>query len=138
MTFPTRAIHTDALQFGIDPVTIDSCRVFCPVTWSDLYKDAHGIRPRQSLAGYSAEQLDALWERTIRAKDEELERERAAEREAVARFDALVERMIGYGARDYATAVRWIADGDDLDFVLWEHGICDFTNTSRIRNEAGL
>jgi len=88
-------------------------------TWWDMYKDAHGIRPRGtdtsdwSLARYRAEML--YLQEVIERNEAQ---RRQDEAEAVVRFEARVASIIELGAKDRAMALRWIheaegSNGDD-------------------------
>ena len=87
------------------------------IVW-DLYKDVHGFRPRHlNLSAFTEAELDA----EIAQLQVELEMAEKARRRdeanAVVRFSKRVQDVIKSGARDYATALRWIheADGSDGD-----------------------
>lgn len=127
--------------FEIRPEVLAATKRFDVEIYSDLYKDTYGFRPRMGLGDRTAEQIDALWDRLIEAHDEEMRAEEVREAAAVARWDDLIERTIQLGAGDYATAVRWIMQGagdDDLDYVLWQHGVTAFANTRRVAQLAGM
>lgn len=124
MTYPTRLIHTDAAIFGIPADVIDACERFCIVTWSDVYKDAHGVRPRWSLEGKTAADLDAMWDRTIEAADEAMDREETREIEAEIAFDAALDKLVALGAGNRRTAFRWMLDaegisGEDMGYACY-------------------
>ncbi|NBR24648.1 MAG: hypothetical protein EBU08_12940 [Micrococcales bacterium] len=82
----------------------------------DMYKDAHGIRPRHVDTTHWTEEMfvaefEAL-ELTIR--QEELQRA-FAEGKAIERFEARVDDLMATGAQDRATAIRWIMDAEGAD-----------------------
>jgi hypothetical protein len=94
----------------------------------DAYKDAHGFRPRGidtsawTVADFEAE-LVTLGEVADRANAERLEREADAAK-------ALEERilvLIGMGADDRATAIKWIAEAEeangDLEYLCYLLGL---------------
>ena len=129
--------------YDIQPETLAQCQQFDVQLYSDLHKDAYGYRPRVSLAHLSAVQLDIEWNRTCKDLEMEMEHERVREADALNNWENLVAETIASGARDYATAVRWLhqaqgLEGDDLDYLLWGYGITSFDNTSEIRRKAGL
>lgn len=83
-------------------------------TWWDMYKDVHGVRPRGvdtsnwTLEGFIAE-IEAL---SISLK-EVMEEDRAAEKEAIRRFEERVSKLLEIGAsRD--RAIAWLMDAEDL------------------------
>ena len=94
----------------------------------DMYKDAFGIRPRGidtsswTEADYLAEfkQLEEIIER------EEIAR-KAAEAEAVKKFEQHVTNTICMGAGDRETALRWIMDASnangDWEYLCYDLGL---------------
>lgn len=94
---------------------IAGCKRFCSRTWSDLHKDAHGYRPRFSLEGYTAAQLDTLWDQTIDALNDTMEQDDLREIEAELAFDARLNAMIALGAANRNVAFRWIVQADDME-----------------------
>jgi len=77
----------------------------------DMYKDAHGIRPRWI-------EYDTLTVSELRQSIEQLESEisfQIAEEEkrqavAIQEFEAVVQNAIEFGAGDRETALRWLID----------------------------
>jgi hypothetical protein len=127
--------------FEIQPEVLAATERFDVDVYSDLYKDVYGVRPRMGLGDRTASQLDAIWDRLLAAHDEEMAAEERREAEAIFRWDDLVAENMNLGARDYATAVRWImqaSDEDDIEFLLWQHGVTSFENTSRVRGLANM
>jgi hypothetical protein len=100
-------------------------------TVSDLHKDTYGFRPCQ---GFWAEwrsstddQKQVIWDQLVAALDIELQESIAAEKQAIAEFEATVTRTIAMGAGDRATAIRWIVEGSaDIDrlypgdYLCWQ------------------
>jgi hypothetical protein len=92
--------------------------------YSDMYKDAHGFRPRHVDTFHWTEEMfvaefEAL-ELVIR--QEELQRA-FAEGKAAARFEARVDDLMATGAKDAETAIRWImeAEGANGDQAFAEY-----------------
>lgn len=97
-------------------------------TFWDMYKDAHGIRPRGidtstwTLADFDREfkylgkVIDA--EEVIRKQDEE---------KAVEAFERRVAEMLTLGAQDIDMAMRWIHEAEstngDEDYLAWTLGL---------------
>ena len=97
-------------------------------TFWDMYKDAHGIRPRGidtstwTMADFDREfkylgkVIDA--EEVIRKQDEE---------KAVEAFERRVAEMLTLGARDIDMAMRWIHEAEDTngdeDYLAWTLGL---------------
>ena len=79
----------------------------------DLYKDAHGIRPRGIDTSNWTElafanefaNLTAISEKNYLVRLE-------SEREAEIAFEIWVQKLIGCGAKDRAMALRWVHDAE--------------------------
>jgi len=94
----------------------------------DMYKDAHGVRPRcidtstWTLADFQLE-FASLQEVIVR---EEANRQ-VAEKEAVDKFEQHVTNTICMGARDRETALRWIMDASnangDWEYLCYDLGL---------------
>jgi hypothetical protein len=94
----------------------------------DLYKDAHGIRPRGvdtsswTLADFTQEfdYLNGL----IQKQEDDRAQEEA---EAVESFEARVQEVIEAGAGTREAALRWIMDSTscqgDWEFLCYEFGL---------------
>ncbi len=97
-------------------------------TYSDMYKEIFGVRPRTIPSESAIEKFMNEYDSMFNAKMDEVKaREEKAEKE----FDALIEKTIKYGAGDRATAIRWIVQEDncfdtelfDVSFFLFKKGI---------------
>jgi hypothetical protein len=94
----------------------------------DMYKDAHGVRPRGidtstwTMQDFQLE-FASLQEVIVR---EEANRQ-VAEKEAVAKFEQHVTNTICMGARDRETALRWIMDASnangDWEYLCYDLGL---------------
>ena len=94
----------------------------------DMYKDAHGVRPRGidtstwTLQDFQLE-FASLQEVIVR---EEAQR-KVAEKEAVDKFEQHVTNTICMGARDRETALRWIMDASnangDWEYLCYDLGL---------------
>jgi hypothetical protein len=100
--------------------------------FSDLYKDAYGIRPRCHYFYYESttdEERQDIWDRTLVALDETIERERLEKESAEAEFKATLQKAIALGAGDEETALRWLVQdekfysGQDVEHWVYNHGI---------------
>lgn len=96
--------------------------------WWDAYKDARGFRPRgQDVGHWTAEDF----REELESLSEEIDRAEKARREdearAVVRFSKRVQQVIESGAKDYDTAIRWIAEADgcvdDMGMLAYENGL---------------
>ena len=85
----------------------------------DMYKDAHGIRPRGiDTSSWTEEDFLKEFEYLGQVIDREEELRKESEAAAVVRFEARVASIMEMGAQDRAMALRWIheaegSDGDD-------------------------
>jgi hypothetical protein len=94
----------------------------------DMYKDAYGVRPRGvdtstwTLADFDAE-FQLLGEII---KQEDIAR-KAAETEAIEKFEKHVTDTICMGARNRETALRWIMDASnangDWEYLCYDLGL---------------
>lgn len=114
---------------------------------SDLHKDARGFRPDaeyiQRFNEMSEIDRDRVYEGLIAELDEELDRSRAAQAEAVEEFELELANLIVLGAADRATALRWLQEADcepDTEHFLWGRGLAehDFADIRRIMTEVGF
>ncbi len=102
------------------------------ITYSDLYKDVHGIRPRFT-ADWTIEDYDNAFVSLEKEANDRFEYEAAEEAEAIESFERLVEETIQLGAADRETAIRWILSTyneyqieeftHDPHYFNWEHGM---------------
>ena len=94
----------------------------------DMYKEAHGFRPRHlNLTAMSEDELDALYQ-NLQMEIERAEKARRADQAAaVLRFSERVEDIIKSGAKDRETALRWIHEADgsngDDEYLCYLNGL---------------
>jgi hypothetical protein len=97
--------------------------------FSDLYKEAHGIRPHGfNPADYSADELDQIWSDTIAAAEASAEAQRLLQEQAKADFEKAIERTIVIGAKDRQTAINWLWEAvdpekEDFDYFAYQNGL---------------
>ena len=94
----------------------------------DMYKDAHGFRPRHIRLDLCTEaemeaDLDRLQAIIL---DNDVQR-RIAEHEAAHEFEMRIQSILACGAKDREMALRWIheaegTNGDD-EFLCWTVGL---------------
>lgn len=90
-------------------------------TYWDMYKDAYGVRPRGiDTSAWTLEQFDAEFKVLGEAIEQEEIARKAAEAEAVKKFEQHVINTICMGARDRETALKWIMDSSNADGD-WEY-----------------
>jgi hypothetical protein len=86
------------------------------MTWYDMYKDAHGIRPRSTdTSDWTLERFESemtYLQTVIHASERQRELDEAFN---IKRFEARVASIIELGARDRAMALRWIHEAEDTD-----------------------
>lgn len=95
-------------------------------TFSDLFKDVYGFRPRGYGCWNDAEALKAEIESLYVELDHVIAREKEQEEIAVAAFEKRVAETITMGAGTREDAIRWIAQGmgdADPDSVCYELGL---------------
>jgi hypothetical protein len=87
----------------------------------DMYKDAHGVRPRGiDTSAWTLEQFEEEFEYLQKTINANFEQEQAQQAEAVKKFEQHVINTICMGARDRETALRWIMDASTADGD-WEY-----------------
>ena len=94
----------------------------------DMYKDAHGVRPRgidtSTWTEYAFQVEFEHLALIIQAND--IQRQEA-EKEAVDKFEQHVTNTICMGARDRETALRWIMDASnangDWEYLCYDLGL---------------
>jgi hypothetical protein len=98
---------------------------------SDFYKSAHGFRPRGIYKEWWTEaELETEYHYLAKVCEENRIMEEAREHQALLDFNKLIEETIAYGAGDRETAIRWLVDGEclefhayDLEYFFWGHGL---------------
>jgi hypothetical protein len=97
-------------------------------TFWDMYKDAYGVRPRGiDTSSWTLEQFQSEFVILGQAIDREEIARKEAEQSATVVFEQRVQDVINSGAKDRATAMRWIheaegTNGDD-DYLAWTLGL---------------
>jgi len=87
----------------------------------DMYKDAYGVRPRcVDTSGWTEEEFMAEFETLGRVIEREEIARKEAEAEATTKFEQHVTNTMCMGAKDRATALRWIMDASQADGD-WEY-----------------
>jgi hypothetical protein len=94
----------------------------------DMYKDAYGVRPRGiDTTSWTEADFEAEFQMLGKVIEQEDIARKEAEAEATAKFDQHVTNTICMGAKDRATALRWIMDasqaGDDWEYFCFLNGL---------------
>lgn len=99
--------------------------------YSDLHKDALGVRPSQS--GYelwdamSPDEKQEQWDYLLREMARSEEEERAYEQRCIEAFELQVTRTMEAGAESREQAIRWLLEasdcGGDREHFCYNHGL---------------
>lgn len=94
----------------------------------DMYKDAHGVRPRWvDTSGWSEADFTREFESLQGTIDRNALQEMENQKVAVALFEKRVADTIAAGAGDYETAMRWIHEAEntngDNQYLCWTLGL---------------
>lgn len=100
--------------------------------YSDYHKEAYGFRPRHiNYHSLTTEELEADFEHFGKmCRENAIEEEKQLQADLKA-FDVQIERTIQLGANDYKTALKWLFDGEGMDWenpqnlevFVWRKGI---------------
>ena len=83
-------------------------------TYWDMYKDAYGVRPRGiDTSSWTLEQFQDEFVILGQAIDAAEKDRKEAEANAIFSFEKRVDDLIFSGAKDRATALRWIHEAED-------------------------
>jgi len=86
---------------------------YSSIYW-DMYKDAFGIRPRGiDTSAWTEADFQAEFKELGEIIDREEKIRNAAQQNAVFSFEKRVDALILSGAKDRATAMRWIHEAED-------------------------
>ena len=106
-------------------------------TFSDLHKDVYGFRPRgHHYDVASDDEKQKIWDELCEELSANEKAARILEQERIASFEERVEDVIGLGANNRQTAIRWMASQEtfyhiqDVEHYVWELGIL-FTDYGR-------
>ena len=94
----------------------------------DMYKDAHGIRPRGiDTSTWTLEQFQQEFEYLGRVITDNENQRKVFEADAIEKFEKHVTDTICMGARDRETALRWIMDASnangDWEYLCYDLGL---------------
>jgi hypothetical protein len=92
-------------------------------TWWDMYKDAHGFRPRGiSTQGWTLEDFGREFDRLEQIIDREEADRVKQEQQAIIHFERRLQDLVKLGAAGRDDAIRWclVADkASDLEHLAW-------------------
>ena len=92
---------------------------FDEAIFSDLHKEAYGFRPRGSRfydPDATAEEKQKIWDSVLDAQRREVAQEQEREAASIKEFETRITKVIGFGAKDRETAIRWILQGTIEDW----------------------
>ena len=94
----------------------------------DMYKDAYGVRPRGiDTSSWTLDQFEAEFKVLGQAIEAEEKARVASEQQSVFAFEKRIDDLIFSGAKDRATAMRWIHEAEDTngddDYLAWTLGL---------------
>ena len=102
-------------------------------TFSDLYKDVYGFRPRcHEFYDAVPERKQEIWDSLCDELEEEIARQNDAYARAEIAFHQRIQGAMLVGAKDEMTAIRWIIEGEELteydlaygsDYVAFHFGL---------------
>ena len=97
-------------------------------TYWDMYKDAYGVRPRGiDTSTWTLETFLKEFAYLGRVIEREEISRKEAETEATVVFEQRIYTLIHAGAKDRATAIRWIHEAEDTngddDYLAWTLGL---------------
>jgi len=81
--------------------------------YSDLHKDAYGVRPRGSFDSVPLVTLQHMVEDMREAAARAAAEQRREQQVAVLKFEARLAELIAAGAADRVTALRWLSDASE-------------------------
>jgi hypothetical protein len=85
-------------------------------TYWDMHKDAYGVRPRCiDTSAWTIEDFEAEFVILGQAIEAEDKARKEAEKTAMFSFEKRVDDLIYSGAKDRATAIRWIHEAEDTN-----------------------
>jgi hypothetical protein len=99
--------------------------------YSDLYKDAWGVRPGEWGYKYwnslSPAEKQVQWDYLIGEMNKRCDEEAAMEKLAISRFEAQIQHWIEIGAKTREDAIRWFHQAEDTngdnDYLCYRLGL---------------
>jgi len=83
--------------------------------YSDMYKDAYNVRPRNNFMEWSIETLNAEIEWLQETISYQLNEQKTIQNNNSILFEQRINETIAIGAKDRETAIRWIIDAENAD-----------------------
>lgn len=97
-------------------------------TFWDMYKDAHGFRPRHvDTSSWTLEQFEREFTELGEVMKANDIAQKIDEAIAVEKFERRIAELISIGAKDQAMAMRWIHEAEDTNgddsYLAWTLGL---------------
>jgi hypothetical protein len=90
----------------------------------DMYKDAHGIRPRFDTSSWTIADFEKEFEFLQNTIEHNYKIEKEAEQVSIKDFERFVSASMSKNGIDRITALRWIIDGEyDIGYVEFQYGL---------------
>tara|TARA_B100000035_G_scaffold85428_1_gene71806 strand:- start:2205 stop:2603 length:399 start_codon:yes stop_codon:yes gene_type:complete len=106
---------------------------YCDDIISDLYKDVYGVRPREAFYAdwnnCTPAEKQKTWDEYCATIEQQIADQKVREAYCIARFEDRIKDVIGLGAGDRTTALRWISQQEtfyhiqDVEHFVWEQGL---------------
>ena len=106
---------------------------YCDDIISDLYKDVYGVRPREAFYAdwnnCTPAEKQKTWDEYCDTIEQQIADQKVREAYCIARFEDRIKDVIGLGAGDRTTALRWISQQEtfyhiqDVEHFVWEQGL---------------
>lgn len=97
---------------------------------SDLHKDARGFRPREYFWAEWNNSNDfdrqAIWDGLVSELNEEMDRERRAQADAIIAMHQRIQGTMLLGAKDEVQALQWIMEAEEFDDFDLRYGASYF------------
>lgn len=95
--------------------------------YSDCFKEAHGFRPRHPVDGWTVQDFNEAIAACSEIAQQQMEAENAAEIRNIQKVEETIIKLISYGAENRETAIKWLADAEDvdgdMDYLCYKLGI---------------
>lgn len=91
--------------------------------YSDLFKDAHGFRPRgDEFYSASDDRKQAIWDGLLVDLEYAVNAEKRQKEAAVKAFADRIQEVISLGAADEEVALRWILEAENFSLNDYQYG----------------
>ena len=96
-------------------------------TYSDIFKDVHGFRPRINTSHWSEQDFRNKIEWLSNELQIQMDEEEIHQKQNAANFEMRINKTIEIGASDRRTALRWIHEAEetngDNDYLCFKLGL---------------